>query len=55
MAVAAPPLRLAQRGDWRVARENSIAALLAALERPACDGLEFEDIRSSAFPCPAFQ
>jgi len=51
MAVAAPPLRLAHRGDWRVARENSIAALLAALERPACGGLEF-DVRLSSDGVP---
>ena len=51
MAVAAPPLRLAHRGDWRAAPENSIAALLAALERPACDGLEF-DVRLSSDGVP---
>lgn len=39
-------LRLAHRGDWRVAAENSLAAMAAALEVPGCDGLEF-DIRSS--------
>lgn len=40
-------LRLAHRGDWRAAPENSLAALLAALEVPTCDGLEL-DIRSSS-------
>lgn len=39
-------LRLAHRGDWRVAPENSIAAMQAALRVPGCDGLEF-DIRAS--------
>lgn len=38
----ARPLRLAHRGDWRHAPENSLAALLAALSIPACDGLEFD-------------
>ena len=40
------PLRLAHRGDHRVAPENSLAAFLAALELPGCDGLEF-DVRLS--------
>lgn len=35
-------LRLAHRGDWRRAPENSLAAFLAALEVPGCDGLEFD-------------
>ncbi|MEO5704376.1 MAG: glycerophosphodiester phosphodiesterase [Candidatus Limnocylindrales bacterium] len=39
-------LRLAHRGDWRVAPENSLAAMQAALRIPGCDGLEF-DVRSS--------
>jgi glycerophosphoryl diester phosphodiesterase len=39
-------LRLAHRGDWRVAPENSLAALRAALAIGNCDGLEF-DIRGS--------
>ncbi len=39
-------LRLAHRGDWRTAPENSLAAMEAALRVPACDGLEF-DVRSS--------
>ena len=45
------PLRLAHRGDWRAAPENSIAAFLAALAIPSCDGLEF-DVRSSADGVP---
>jgi glycerophosphoryl diester phosphodiesterase len=40
------PLRLAHRGDWRHAPENSLAAMEAALEVPGCDGLEF-DVRAS--------
>ncbi|HEX7949182.1 MAG TPA: glycerophosphodiester phosphodiesterase [Candidatus Limnocylindrales bacterium] len=44
-------LRLAHRGDWRVAPENTLAAFRAALERPACDGLEF-DVRVSADGVP---
>lgn len=44
--VRSRPLRLAHRGDWRSARENSIPALVAALDLPACDGLEF-DVRLS--------
>lgn len=39
-------LRLAHRGDWRTAPENSLAAMLAALRVAGCDGLEF-DVRSS--------
>lgn len=39
-------LRLAHRGDWRGAPENSLAAMQAALRVPACDGLEF-DVRAS--------
>ena len=44
-------LRLAHRGDWRVAPENTLAAFRAALGRPACDGLEF-DVRISADGVP---
>ena len=44
-------LRLAHRGDWRHAPENSIAAFEAALAIPACDGLEF-DVRRSADGIP---
>jgi glycerophosphoryl diester phosphodiesterase len=39
-------LRLAHRGDWRVAPENTVAALVAALRVPGCDGVEF-DVRAS--------
>lgn len=39
-------LRLAHRGDHRRAVENTIPAFLAAMERPACDGLEL-DVRQS--------
>jgi glycerophosphoryl diester phosphodiesterase len=39
-------LRLAHRGDWRTAPENSLAAMLAALRVAGCDGLEF-DLRGS--------
>ena len=44
-------LRLAHRGDWRHAPENTIPALLAALKVPACGGLEF-DVRLSADGVP---
>lgn len=44
-------LRLAHRGDWRHAPENSIAAFTAALAIPACDGIEF-DVRASADGVP---
>lgn len=47
----ARPLRLAHRGDWRLAPENSLAALVGAMEHPACDGLEF-DVRTSADGVP---
>lgn len=36
------PLRLAHRGDWRVAPENTLEALVAAMRIPACDGVEFD-------------
>jgi len=39
-------LRLAHRGDWRRSPENGLGAMLAALEIPGCDGLEF-DVRLS--------
>jgi glycerophosphoryl diester phosphodiesterase len=48
---AAAPLRLAHRGDWRAAPENSLAAMEAALKVPACDGLEF-DVRASSDGVP---
>ncbi len=41
-----PTLRLAHRGDWRRAAENTLAAFTAALAIPGCDGLEF-DVRAS--------
>lgn len=44
-------LRLAHRGDWRAAPENSLAAMEAALRAPMCDGLEF-DVRISADGVP---
>jgi glycerophosphoryl diester phosphodiesterase len=44
-------LRLAHRGDWRAAPENSLAAMEAALRAPQCDGLEF-DIRVSSDGVP---
>ena len=44
-------LRLAHRGDWRTAPENTLPALLAACAIPACDGLEF-DVRLSADGVP---
>jgi glycerophosphoryl diester phosphodiesterase len=46
-----PALRLAHRGDWRRTPENTIAAFLAALEVPGCDGLEF-DVRAAAGGVP---
>jgi glycerophosphoryl diester phosphodiesterase len=47
----AGPLRLAHRGDWRAAPENSLAAMEAALRVPGCDGLEF-DVRASSDGVP---
>lgn len=44
-------LRLAHRGDWRSAPENSLEAIRAALAIPACDGLEF-DVQPSADGVP---
>lgn len=44
-------LRLAHRGDWRRAPENTIPALTAALAVPGCDGVEF-DVRLSADGVP---
>ena len=44
-------LRLAHRGDWRRAPENTIAALTAALAVPGCDGVEF-DVRLSSDGVP---
>lgn len=39
-------LRLAHRGDWRAAPENTLAAMRTALAIEGCDGLEF-DVRGS--------
>jgi glycerophosphoryl diester phosphodiesterase len=39
-------LRLAHRGDWRRAPENSLEALVAAMAVPGCDGVEL-DVRLS--------
>jgi glycerophosphoryl diester phosphodiesterase len=44
-------LRLAHRGDWRRAPENTLEAFRAALAIPACDGLEF-DVRAAADGVP---
>ena len=44
-------LRLAHRGDWRRAPENTIPALTAAIGVPGCDGVEF-DVRLSADGVP---
>ena len=49
--VESKTLRLAHRGDWRAAPENSLAAFTAALAVPACDGLEF-DVRASSDGIP---
>lgn len=48
---AARTLRLAHRGDWRHAAENSLPAFRAALAVPGCDGLEF-DVRAAADGVP---
>jgi glycerophosphoryl diester phosphodiesterase len=39
-------LRLAHRGDWRRAPENTLPAFAAALAIPGCDGLEL-DVRAA--------
>jgi glycerophosphoryl diester phosphodiesterase len=44
-------LRLAHRGDWRRAPENTLAAIEAALAIPGCDGVEF-DVRLSGDGIP---
>ena len=49
--MTARTLRLAHRGDWRRATENTLPALLAALDVPGCDGLEF-DVRAAADGTP---
>jgi glycerophosphoryl diester phosphodiesterase len=48
-----PPLMLllAHRGDWRVAPENSVAALVAGAHAPRSDGVEF-DVHLSADGIP---
>jgi glycerophosphoryl diester phosphodiesterase len=48
---AARTLRIAHRGDWRRAPENTLAAFLAALAVPGCDGLEF-DVRAAGDGTP---
>jgi glycerophosphoryl diester phosphodiesterase len=42
--IPSPPraLRLAHRGDWRHAPENTLPAFFAALAVPGCDGLELD-------------
>jgi glycerophosphoryl diester phosphodiesterase len=40
------PLRLAHRGDWRMAPENTLEALVLATGVPGCDGVEL-DVRLS--------
>ena len=45
-ASPARPLRLAHRGDWRLAPENSLEALVLAAGTPGVDGVEF-DVRLS--------
>ena len=45
------PLVLAHRGDWRVAPENSLEAIVAATRIPGCDGVEF-DVRLSRDDVP---
>ena len=49
--MASRTLRLAHRGDWRVAPENTVAAMRAAMSIAACDGLEF-DVRTSSDGVP---
>jgi glycerophosphoryl diester phosphodiesterase len=44
-------LRLAHRGDWRAAPENSLAAVAASVHVPGIDGIEF-DVRASADGVP---
>ena len=49
--VVVPSLRLAHRGDHRTFLENTLEAILAALDVPGCDGVEF-DVRASADGVP---
>ncbi|MDH4143174.1 MAG: glycerophosphodiester phosphodiesterase family protein, partial [Chloroflexota bacterium] len=51
MASTYRPLRLAHRGDWRRAPENTIEALQAAFDVAACDGVEI-DVQLSADGVP---
>jgi glycerophosphoryl diester phosphodiesterase len=51
LGTAGRPLRLAHRGDWRRAPENTIAAFHAALAVPGCDGVEF-DVHAAADGVP---
>ncbi len=44
--IARRTLRLAHRGDWRRAPENTLPAFAAALAIDGCDGLEF-DVRAA--------
>ena len=44
-------LRLAHRGDWRAAPENTIGAFAAALRIKGCDGVEL-DVRGTADGVP---
>ena len=44
-------LRLAHRGDWRQAPENTLEALVAAMAIPGCDGVEL-DVRLSRDDVP---
>ena len=44
-------IRLAHRGDWRHAPENSLGSIAAALAVPGCDGVEF-DVRLSSDGVP---
>lgn len=45
-ALVSGSLRLAHRGDQRVAPENTVAALVAATRVAGCDGVEF-DVRAA--------
>ncbi len=47
MSASPRPLRIAHRGDWRRAPENSIAAFATAMAVPGCDGIELDIRRSS--------
>jgi glycerophosphoryl diester phosphodiesterase len=44
-------IRLAHRGDWRHAPENSLGSIAAAMAVPGCDGIEF-DVRLSSDGVP---